>query len=55
MNGQLVRAVSMGAAMFIANRSHYAWYWQIAILVAVTIVIHGTALAIQFVLAPRNK
>ena len=55
MIDRLVRAVSMGTAMFIAIRSHYAWYWQVAIVITVVTAGYGIGLAIQSVLAPRNK
>lgn len=55
MLDQLARAVSLSAAIFIAGRFRPAWYWQIVIVVGLVAVAQGTAAAIKFVLASRNK
>jgi|GEM_PF-4033095 len=52
---RIIRALLIIVAVFVANRAPYAWYWQLAILVALTTITYGIVLAIQLALASRNK
>ena len=59
MNGitadKIIRPVISGVAIFIAIHTHYAWYWQVAILVALIVALAWVVSAIRLTLAPRNK
>lgn len=52
---RLIRTVSVVVPLFVAGRSHYVWYWQPAVLLAVFCCIHGVVFAIRFAVAQLNK
>lgn len=53
--GRIIRVFLIMVAVGFVNRLPYAWYWNLAIMMAFVIVSLGIVLAIEFALATRNK
>ncbi|MBZ9849038.1 hypothetical protein LB565_13715 [Mesorhizobium sp. CA14] len=52
---QIIRAAMVAVAVFAAVRVHYVWYWQIAILVVLTIVMSVVYPAIRTLIRKRSS
>lgn len=50
-----IEAVLVGSAIFVAIRAPYAWYWQVAILVALIFALNLVVSVVRLALASLNK